>query len=120
MLNALLRPFALPLIAALLATNALLGFGYWQRGKTIESKTAEIATLNQSLSTCNASLSLQNEAIARLKKAGDMQVAKAQQAARVAAQIKAQGQSAIARAQAVQLTGQCVQDMETLAKEFSQ
>ena len=120
MLNALLKPVALPLIAALLATNSLLGFGYWQRGKTIESKTAEIATLNQSLSTCNANLSLQNEAVARLKKAGDMQVAKAQQAARVAAQIKAQGQSAVARAQAVQITGNCLQDMDALAKEFSQ
>ena len=120
MLNALLKPFAVPIIAALLATNGLLGFGYWQRGKTLESKTAEIATLNQSLVTCNAGLSLQNEAIARLKKAADMQVAKAQQAARVAAQIKAQGQTAIVRAQAVQLTGQCVQDMETLAKEFTQ
>ena len=120
MLNALLKPFAVPIIAALLATNGLLGFGYWQRGKTLEAKTEELASANQSLVTCNAGLSLQNEAIARLKKAGDMQVAKAQQAARVAAQIKAQGQSAIVRAQSVQLTGQCQQDMDNLAKEFSQ
>ena len=120
MLNALLKPFALPIIAALLATNGLLGFGYWLRGKTLEAKTQELASVKQSLITCNADIDRQNEAIARLKKAGDMQVAKAQQAARTAAQIKAQGQTAIVRAQAVQLTGQCAQDMETLAKEFAQ
>ena len=119
LLSRLLAPIALPIIAALLATNGLLAFGYWQRGKTIESKTAEIATVTQTLATCNASITLQNQAIQRLKVEGDAQVARAKQAARVASQIKAQGQVAIVRAASVPITGNCQQDMDALAGEFA-
>jgi len=119
LLSRLLAPIALPIIAALLATNGLLTFGYWQRGKTIESKTAEIATVTQTLATCNASITLQNQAIQRLKVEGDAQVARAKQAARVASQIKAQGQVAMVRAASVPITGNCQKDMDALAKEFA-
>ena len=119
LLARLLAPIALPIIVALLATNALLAFGYWQRGKTIESKTAEIATVTQTLATCNASINLQNQAIQRLKVEGDAQVARAKQSARVASQIKAQGQVAMVRAASVPITGNCQKDMDALAKEFA-
>ena len=119
LLSKLLAPVVFPIIAALLATNGLLAFGYWQRGKAIESKTAEIATVTQTLATCNASITLQNQAIQRLKVEGDAQVARAKQAGRVASQIKAQGQVAMVRAASVPITGNCQKDMDALAKEFA-
>jgi len=119
LLSRLIAPIALPIIAALLASNGLLAFGYWQRGKTIESKTAEIAKVTQTLATCNASVALQNQAVTRLKIEGHAQVARAKQAARVASQIKAQGQVAIIRAASVPITGNCQTDMDALAGEFA-
>ena len=119
LLARLLAPIALPIIVALLATNGLLAFGYWQRGKAIESKTADLVKVTQTLATCNASITLQNQAIQRLKVEGDAQVARAKQAARVASQIKTEGQVAIVRAAAVPITGNCQQDMDALAGEFS-
>jgi len=119
LLSRLLAPIALPIIAALLATNGLLAFGYWQRGVASERKIADNQKLGLSLATCNVSIALQNQAVTRLKVEGDAQVARAKQAARVANQIKAQGQVAVARAQAVPITGNCQADMSALAGEFS-
>lgn len=118
-LSRLLAPIALPIIAALLATNALLAFGYWQRGKAIESKAADVTKVSLKLVECAGNIAIQNQAIQRLKVEGDAQVVRAKQAARVASQIKAQGQVAILRAASVPITGNCQADMDALAGEFS-